>query len=91
MTYTSATKLEKIINPNLTVAALNCAEPFGEFKALVKYTKAEPYPDYLTAVEFYAPDVLKAHIPCSKIEHANADANIISIEIREHITSSRKR
>ena len=91
MSYANTAKLEKVINPNLTFAALHSAAPHGEFKALVTYAKNKPYPDYLTAVEFYAPNVLAARIPCDKIESANADSNVISIEIREHITSSRKK
>ena len=85
MTNTNSSYMEKIVNPNLALAALNCLEPYGEFKALIKTVTETELPSCFKSVEFYAPGLLKPYIPCSQIERAAADTNVISIELREHI------
>jgi hypothetical protein len=86
MSNHSATSLEKIVNPNLALAALNSAEPYGEFIALVKMAQSKPYPTCLKAARLYAPDLWKAMIPCDQIDDLVADTNVISVELREHIS-----
>ena len=81
----NSSNMKKIVNPNLALAALNKACPYGEFKAFVKVEKSRPHPAYLKEAKTCAPGVVKARIACDQIETAIANSNVISIELREHI------
>jgi hypothetical protein len=80
--------LEKIVNPDMARAALRNAEPHGEFKAFVRLAKPEDHPSYMRSIELHSAGLVKARIPCNKIAFVAADTNVISIELREHISSS---
>ena len=87
MTRFSPAYLEKIVNPDLAHAAMRTAEPYGEFKAYVRLAKPELFPTYMSkVVALNSPGLFKACISCDQIEHAADDNNVISIELREHIS-----
>jgi hypothetical protein len=86
MSNHAATSLEKIVNPNLALAALNTVEPYGDFIALVKMAKPRQHPPTcLKSARLYAPNLWKALIPCDQIDDLVADTNVISVELRERI------
>jgi hypothetical protein len=80
--------LNKIVNPDLARAALHGVEPYGEFKAYVRLAKPDRRPSYMKVMGLYAPDIFRARIRCDQIKNLAGDTNVISVELREHITSS---
>ncbi len=89
MANLSPRPLDKIVNPGLAYAALNNVTPRGDFKVYVKIAQENLRTSarMKAARKAYAPGLFTMRIPCSEIPALAADANVISIELREHITS----
>ncbi|MFY9287976.1 MAG: hypothetical protein WAO98_05695 [Alphaproteobacteria bacterium] len=85
MTKHNPTYLNKIVNPDLARVAMRSNEPRGAFKAFVRLAKPPKQSDVL---ELLSPGCFKFCIPCNEIESFAQDKNVISIELREHITSN---
>jgi len=79
---------KKIVNPAMAAAPLSKVNPFGEFKALIKFAEPKRSHSSLTSIKMISPNVIQAHFPCDQTQNLVADKNVISIEIREHIASS---
>ncbi len=78
----------KILNPELTRGALHGNNPHGEFEAIVHLATPEKHPSYMKILGTYSPGFLKARIPCSQIKRISSDDNVLSVELRAHISSS---
>ena len=76
----------KIVNPELALGPLRDDKPHGEFKAIVHLAKPDKHPSYMKIIGLYSPGFLKARIPCSQMNRIAADANVLSVELREHIS-----
>jgi hypothetical protein len=89
MTEGQPTYLDKIVNADLARTALHNVEPFGEFTAYVRLASPEKCPSYMEALEFqlHMPGYLKVRIPCAEIARVAGDSNVLSVELREHISS----
>ena len=81
--------LDKIVNPELVRTALHTVEPFGEFTAYVKLAEPENCPSYMEALgmQLISPGYLKVRIPCAEITRVGTDSNVLSVELRQHISS----
>lgn len=79
---------DKIVNPEITRGILHSDNPHGEFEAIVHLAKPETHPPYMKILGTYSPGFLKARIPCSQMRRISADQNVLSVELRAHISSS---
>ncbi len=86
MTYYSSQVSDKIVNPDFANFFTRGIEPYGEFKAFVRFAEPERTPSYMRVMEMHSPGLFKVRIPCDQIEAAADDDNILSIELREHTT-----
>jgi hypothetical protein len=76
---------DKIVNPALARLAFHANEAFGEFKVIVRFAKPK-YPPYLKVIGPHSPGHIKARVPCNQIARMSQDNNVLSIELREHVT-----
>ena len=79
--------MTKLVNPQLAQAALNGADRFGDFKAYVRLRAAATQPAGYQPIPCYGADIYAASIPCAQFERIVADANVLSVELREYVTS----
>ena len=83
--------LQKIVNPDLAQAALRGTIRHGEFRAYVRLAKPEKKSPYMEVLGSHSPGLIKARIRCDEINQAAEDNNVVSIELREYISSNRSR
>ncbi|HUY69178.1 MAG TPA: hypothetical protein VMV79_07745 [Alphaproteobacteria bacterium] len=76
----------KIVNPDLARAALRGVESFGEFRIIVRLAQPERTPPYMTVTGVHSPGHMKARIPCDQIARLDKDTNVLSVELREHVS-----
>lgn len=81
-------KINKIVNPELAVGPLRDLTPHGEFEAIVHVAEPQAHSPYMRILGPYSPGFLKVRIPCSKIAALTDDANVLSIELRAHLSDS---
>lgn len=86
MTTYNPACFDKIVNPDLARAALHGVAPYGEFMAYVRLAKPEEHPTYMSIEALCAPDLIKARIPCDQMDNLAEDTNVLSVELREHIS-----
>jgi hypothetical protein len=78
--------LGKILDPHLARLALRGNKPAGEFGVIVRFHQPNKTPRHMKVTGQHSPGYFKARIPCSKINSVLGDRNILSIELREHVT-----
>jgi len=86
MQLTDQETVQKIVNPELARGPMRGDKPHGEFKAIVHLASPDKHPPYMKILGLYSPGFLKARIPCSQINRISADANVLSVELREHVS-----
>ncbi len=77
---------DKVINPQFAQIFTNHIQPHGDFKAFVRFAAPEKKPDYMKVVELHSPGLFKVSLPCTQLNEAADDENILSIELCEHST-----
>ena len=77
----------KIVNPDLAVVALHGNEMHGEFKAFVRLAKPEKRPCGMRVMEIHSGDLLNVRIRCDQIEHVVGNKNVLSVELREYVST----
>ena len=85
-TVTPADPMTKLVNPQLAQAALNSTDRCGDFKAYVRLNPNAAQPAGYRPIPYYGADFYVASIPCDRFEAIIADANVLSIELREYVT-----
>lgn len=84
----STPHLGKVVNPDLALTVLHSIDPRGEFKAFVRLAKPEKPSRYMKIVEVHSPGLLKALIPCDRLTRIANDRNVLSVELREHVSGT---
>lgn len=80
----------KISNQHLLrgqLRAASTAERDSGFTAIVRLRHAEYRPDYMEILGPFSPGYVRARLPQSAIASAEADQNILSVELQAHHSS----
>jgi hypothetical protein len=87
MTTTNTPSLKKIVNPDFAQAMLRGTKMFGEFRIIVRLASPEHHPSYMEVTGPHSPGHMKARIPCDRIGCLEKDGNVLSVELRAHVST----
>jgi hypothetical protein len=77
--------LSKFSNLHLTRGQVLFSKT-GAFNAIVRLSRPEYRPDYMKILGQFTPGFMSAQIGCDALDRAEADSNILSVELREHLS-----